>query len=351
MIGLKLVLPQWKFDFSDYISGTLFPFEYVMDFDRVRLQQQLGISTAEKLPNEFVNECFAQLHYTHGRASYGVASTTTYMSLEAALLIAKKRGILCLDADMSFYHLPKWNEKLRDALKKPISLQGKRKFYREFWKQFHPSERYIKATQLIVSRAEGLYKKYLSNQQIEMPIFGDKSSGDVGAFKYVSIHARLEQDMQDFCRSNRIKNTFHFRCANGVQFVCESTSDQIQERLIQDNIPENTPLFIVSGLSTVTDALIGLCKVMLDYDEKVQAHSVSDKGKFICIRKESVWKATETPDIANIFNSLAFLDFIIAAKSIAFYGHRYSSFSQHLVHHELHSKNISAQYYNQKISC
>ena len=171
------------------------------------------------------------------------------------------------------------------------------------------------------------------------------------SFKYVSIHARLEQDMLDFCRSNRIKNTFHFRCANSIQYVCESTSAQIQDMLIQDNIPENTPLFIVSGLATVTDALNGLCKVMLDYDENVQANSVSNKGKFICIRKESVWKATDTPNIANIFNSLAFLDFIIATKSVAFYGHRYSSFSQHLVHHELHSKNISAQYYNQKISC
>ena len=36
------------------------------------------------------------------------------------------------------------------------------------------------------------------------------------SFMYVSIHARLEQDMLDFCRSNRIKNTFHFRCANGT---------------------------------------------------------------------------------------------------------------------------------------
>ncbi len=267
MIGLKIVLPQWKFDFSDYISGTLFPFEYVMDFDRMRLQQQLGIATTEKLPNEFINECFAQLQYTHGRASYGVASTTTYMSLEAALLIAKKRGILCLDADMSFYHLPKWNEKLRDAIKKPISLQGKRKFYREFWKQFHPSERYINATQLIVNRAEGLYNTYMKNQQIEIPnfLYSNYNEGE-GNFKYVSIHARLEQDMLDFCRSNRIKNTFHFRCTNGIQYVCESNSDQIQERLIQDNIPENTLLFIVSGLATVTDALIGLCKVMLDYD-------------------------------------------------------------------------------------
>ena len=92
-------------------------------------------------------------------------------------------------------------------------------------------------------------------------------------------------------------------------------------------------------------------KVMLDYDERIQSHSASDKGKFICIRKESVWKATDTPDIANIFNSLAFLDFIIASKSKSFYGHRYSSFSQHLVHHELHSKNISAQYYNQRVNC
>lgn len=146
MTGMKLVLPQWKFDFSDYIGGTLFPFDYVLEFEPSRLQTQLGVSTIPALPAEFTNECFSQLMYTHGRASYGVASTTTYMSIEAALLIAKKRGILCLDADMSFYHLPKWNEKLREVVKNPISLHGKRKFFREFWKQFRPSKRYSRTT-------------------------------------------------------------------------------------------------------------------------------------------------------------------------------------------------------------
>ena len=95
MTGMKLILPQWKFDFSDYIGGTLFPFDYVLNFDPVKLQKQLGISTISTMPTEFTNECFSQLMYTHGRASYGVASTTTYMSIDAALLIAKKRGRVC----------------------------------------------------------------------------------------------------------------------------------------------------------------------------------------------------------------------------------------------------------------
>ena len=141
MTGMKLVLPQWKFDFSDYIAGTLFPFDYVLEYEPEKLHRTLGIATTPLMSPEYTDECLAQLMYTHGRASYGVASTTTYMSIEAALLIAKRRGILCLDADMSFYHLPKWNEKLRVSIKRPISLQGKRKFFREFWKQFHPSER------------------------------------------------------------------------------------------------------------------------------------------------------------------------------------------------------------------
>ena len=157
--------------------------------------------------------------------------------------------------------------------------------------------------------------------------------------------------MTDFCRSNRLKHTHHFKCEDGHQFVCESTSDAIQERLLLDKIPENAPLFIVSGLASVTHALAGLCKIMLDYDPKVSKASLSKKGKYVCIRKESVWKPSETPDVENIFNSLAFIDFMIASRSKAFYGHRYSSFSQHLVHHELHWKNVTASYYNTRISC
>ena len=164
---------------------------------------------------------------------------------------------------------------------------------------------------------------------------------------------RLEDDMMDFCRSSRLKLTHHFKCENGHQYVCEATAGSIQDKLVDDNIPENAPLFIVSGLASVTKALKGLCKVMLDADSEITAKSVvpGTKGKYICIRKESVWKASESPDIANIFNSLAFVDFIIASRSKAFYGHRYSSFSQHLVHHELHSLNVSAAYYNPRISC
>ena len=128
--------------------------------------------------------------------------------------------------------------------------------------------------------------------------------------------------MQDFCRSNRVKLTHHFKCDNGLQYVCESSAASIRDRLIQDNIPDNAPLFIVSGLASVTNVLADLCKVMLDYDNNVMDSSKSTEGKYICIRKESVWKASETPEVANIFNSLAFIDFIIASRSMAFYGHR-----------------------------
>lgn len=223
---MKLVLPQWKFDFSDYIGGTLFPFDYVLEFEPERLRKTLGVATEQALPMEYVNECMSQLMYTHGRASYGVASTTTYMSIDAALLIAKKRGILCLDADMSFYHLPKWNEKLRVAIKKPISLHGKRKFFREFWKQFHPSARYTETVDLILSRAKTVYKTYMSNEGLSMPFKSNKE------LLYISIHARLEDDMMDFCRSGRLKLTHHFKCENGHQYVCEATAGAIQVRYI-----------------------------------------------------------------------------------------------------------------------
>jgi len=222
MTGLKLVLPQWKFDFSDYIGGTLFPFDYVLEYEPERLLKTLGIATAPSLPAEYVNECMSQLMYTHGRASYGVASTTTYMSIEAALLVAKRRGILCLDADMSFYHLPKWNEKLRVAVKRPISLQGKRKFFREFWKQFVPSHRYTEAVDMILRRAQSVYKKYMGDKNLPIPYSSSKE------FLYISIHARLEDDMMDFCRSGRLKLTHHFKCENGHQYVCEATAGAIQ---------------------------------------------------------------------------------------------------------------------------
>ena len=190
----------------------------MLDFDPKLLHGTLGVATEPTLPSEYTNECFSQLMYTHGRASYGVASTTTYMSIEAALLVAKKRGILCLDADMSFYHLPKWNEKLRNAVKKPISLHGKRKFFREFWKQFTPSRRYIETVDLIINRAEALYKKYLKDNNMVVPFTSDEG------FLYASIHARLEDDMMEFCRSGRLKLTHHFKCENGHQYVCEATA-------------------------------------------------------------------------------------------------------------------------------
>jgi hypothetical protein len=56
MTGMKLVLPQWKFDFSDYIGGTLFPFDYVLEFDPMKLQTQLGVLSSR---HNFTRTCHA----------------------------------------------------------------------------------------------------------------------------------------------------------------------------------------------------------------------------------------------------------------------------------------------------
>ena len=78
--------------------------------------------------------------------------------------------------------------------------------HQSFWGYFSPSSRYSHAVDLILSRAETEYKTYLRENQLSTPDLRSLSSfknNKIDDFLYVSIHARLEKDMNDFCSSNR----------------------------------------------------------------------------------------------------------------------------------------------------
>lgn len=256
-----LVLPSWherKFEMAGTIvsENVIYPFEHFYKKEPfAQFAAQYNFSIADAVPTTRSQACIAQLSAID-------SATPSYDTVQQW---SKAYGVVCMTPGNMFFHPSGlWNDKPAPA---------------ELWDNavnaFEPSDLFASAI--------------------------DKAIQAMPTETFVTVHVRVEEDMQIHCRSHHgdAGSNFHDgrRCALWQQ-------DYITA-LQSTGVPSGTTLFIASGSSL--EELQELCTAFVCFDQT----SLGSADSFSYMEK-------------------AFFDYSMAEQGSAFYGSMSSTFSMQL---------------------
>lgn len=326
-----LVLPSWNLDFNSFHNSDHLPFEYFLiptNNTKESFLENHPFSYVSQLPQEYKDPCINQLSII----SFETSKQPDHQLMKAYM---QKHHVVCLNAETAYYKAQTISKHLYHT-KTLLTLP----LINHFRTSFQISPTLLAIKDYILQQLE---RKYQTQQYIS---FHARNEND---FEYACKHWSRSPYEEVFPKEMILKNNSDREMS--LLRSCLVPDNFMYQQLIQDNIPNNTLIMLMSEKTEQIKSLKYLCGHICSTLNPVSSeYKQYCLIRYRCTYKEEVWDLTHLQQTFPSFlfhwgTSKAMIDFTLSLNSTRFYGNFYSTLSRELLSRHV-AKHSFAQFYN-----